>query len=239
MAGSPERIEVEQLSVAWQDRPSQMRMDIKSVSGYISKISKLPPIEFVWLLGWNIAAGEWPRIGVKPQAGREVLIDLFGNLQGDSSELPKKSARRLQQALMALQGRSFEHIQQEAPFSRFAQRNMEALLRAWTERGAAGFAQVWDGIFHAGWEAERGQQNPIRIVGEIGDCPAYALQVVGAPDAQTRVAAEWWYLYYTFGQGWTWGMHRTRGSNDGTHYSVHHIQIPPNGEKRVYFRLPW
>jgi hypothetical protein len=215
-------------------------MDIKHVSDYIAKASKLPRIEFAWLLAWNVAAGEWQRIGLNPQAAKEFLIDIFGQLQGDLSDLSKKSAAQLQTHLMALKGGDFEEIQQEAPFIRFAQRNMEALLRAWGEGGEPGFARVWDDIFHARWEAEQKWQDPIQVVGEIGDCKERALEVVGAPDGETRVAAEWWYLYYTFGHDWNPGMHATVGGDgDSTHFSVHQIQIPPSTEKRVYFRLPW
>jgi hypothetical protein len=35
------------------------------------------------------------------------------------------------------------------------------------------------------------------------------LEVIGPPDRQTRIAAEWWYLFYTFGQSQAPGMHFT------------------------------
>lgn len=217
-------------------------MDIKPVSDYIAKVSGLPQIELVWLLGWNIVAGEWQRIGLNPTAGKELLTDLFSKLQGDPSDLSKKSATRLQHCLMALRVGTFEAIQQEAPFSRFAQSNMKTLLQAWRDGGAAGLTRVWNSIFHTGWEAERESPSAIRIVGvgEVGDCEARALEVVGAPDRETRVAAEWWYLRYTFGLDWTPGMHMTTAENEnGDRFSVHNIELSDGSCKQIFFRLPW
>ena len=53
--------------------------------------------------------------------------------------------------------------------------------------------------------AARESQNPIRITGDVGDCEERALEVIGAPNRETRVAAEWWYLYHTLGNNWTRG----------------------------------
>jgi hypothetical protein len=220
--------------------PDRMEMDIKPVSDYIAKISRLPQPEMVWLLGWNIAAGDWQRIGLNPLAAKELLIDLFGRLQGEVSDLSKRSAERLQQGLMALREGSFEEIQGEPPFSRFAQRNMEALLRAWKDRGEPGFTQVWDATFHANWQDEREHQYPIRIIGETGDCEERALEILGARDRESRAAAEFWYLFYTFGRDWEWIRHETVGEDRiGPQFSVHHIRVAPGSDRRVYFRLSW
>jgi len=199
----------------------------------------LSQIEFIWLLGWNIADGQWARVGLDEAAGRGLLLDLFGKLHG-GLEIVNESSGRLQQRLMSLRRGTFEEIQQEAPFSRHAQRNMETQLRAWKDKGEAGFARAWEQAFPAGWETAREAQDPIRIAGEVGDCEERALEVKGAPDRHIRVAAEWWYLYHTFGSDWTPGMHFTTGSNqEGVRFSVHNITVLPDAQRRVYFRLPW
>lgn len=214
-------------------------MDIKPVGDYIGKVSELPQIQLVWLLGWNIAAGEWQRIGLSPPTAKEFLMDLFSKLQGDLSHLAKTSAGRLQHCLMALRTETFEEIQQEAPFSRFAHENMKTLLQSWSDEGEAGFTRVWNNIFHAGWETQRQSQNAIRIVGVMGDSKERALEVVGAPDRETRVAAEWWYLRYTFGLDWTPGMHMTTTQNaSGDRFSVHNIELSDGSRKQIFFRLP-
>jgi hypothetical protein len=201
----------------------------------------LTQIEFIWFLGWNIADGRWGRIGLDVTAGRGLLLDLFSKLQdGGCLEVIKESSGRLQQRLMSLQRGTFEEIQQESPFSRLAQHNMESLLRAWKKDREAGFALAWETAFRVGWEAAREAQDQIQIIGEGGDCEERALEVKGAPDRHTRVAAEWWYLYRTFGNNWTPGMHFTTVPNAGrAGFSVHNITVLPNAQRRVYFRLPW
>jgi len=55
-------------------------------------------IEFVWLLGWNIADGHWGRIGLDEVAGRGLLLDLFSKLHAAAVlEVVKESSGRLQQ----------------------------------------------------------------------------------------------------------------------------------------------
>lgn len=201
----------------------------------------LNTIEFVWFLAWNIADGQWAKIGIGETAGRGQLLCHFSKLQdGGRFEVLKESSGRLQQRLMALRRGTFEEIQQEAPFSRHAQQNMEDLLRAWKNKGEAGFSRAWEQAFPVGGEAVREPQDLIRIIGEVGDCEERALEVKGAPDRHIRVAAEWWYLYYTFGRNWTPGMHFTTGGNqEGVRFSVHNITVLPGDNKRIYFKLPW
>jgi hypothetical protein len=213
-------------------------MDLKPVSDYIAKVSRLPQIELVWLLGWNIAAGEWQRIGLNPEAAKELLIDLFSKLQDDSGDVVKRSAERLQHSLMALGQGTFEEIQEEPPFSRFAQKNMEALLQGWRGGREPGFTQVWDTIFHPGWEDEREDDYPIRIIGGAGESEQHAVEILAGRDR--RAAAEFWYLFYTFGQDWRWEKHETMGANNsGPQFSVHHIRAGAESDKRVYFRVSW
>jgi hypothetical protein len=135
---------------------------------------------------------------------------------------------------MSFRRGSFEEIQQESPFSRHVQRNRETLLRAWNEKGQAGFAQAWDRVFPIGWEAAREPQDPIRIVGETGDWQERALEVMGAPDQHTRVADEWWYLYHTFESNWTPDMHFTTAPNeDGAQFGERHARHDEPGNNRI------
>jgi hypothetical protein len=90
-----------------------------------------------------------------------------------------------------------------------------------------------------GREAAQAPEVPIRIIGEGGDCEERALEVIGAPNGETRAAAEWWYLYHTFGSNWTPGIHFTAGADNSAHFSVHNITVLPGSQKRIYFRLPW
>lgn len=225
------------IAFSGQTPAKQPQTDIAAVSDYIAKIGKLPQNESAWLLGWNIAAGQWQRIGLKPPAAKELLGNLFGMLQGDAADLSKRSAERLQHKLMALRVGSFEEIQQEAPFSRFAQRNVQALLQAWRDRGEPGFTQVWDGVFRPGWEDEGERQYPIRIIGDTGDSEQSAIEIFGPRNRQTE--AEFWHLFYTFGEDWNWERHEMVGEGDGPQFSVHHIRALRDSDRRVYFRRSW
>ena len=111
---------------------------------------------------------------------------------------------------MASRSGTFEETQQQSPFSRAAQRNMDTLLHAWVNEGETGFARVWAEVFAPGWETARSAEDPIRVVGDTGDCEERALEVRGAPDSETRVAAEWWYLFHTLGRSWKPETHSTR-----------------------------
>lgn len=199
----------------------------------------LTTIDFAWFLAWNIADGRWAQIGLDEAAGRSQLLSHVSMLQGEVPDLVKNSGGRLQQQLMALRRGTFEQIQREAPFSRQARRNMEVLLRAWREEAAAGFEQAWKRTFPAGWEAVRIPQEPIRIVGEGGESEERALETIDAPDREARVAAEWWYKFYTFGSDWSAGLHLTTTPDEnGAVYSIHEIELPPDIQKWIYFRLP-
>jgi hypothetical protein len=92
-------------------------------------------------LVWNIADGQWSRIGLEQEPARQFLLDLVGKLHGDPMQGAKEPRGRLQQRLMALRWNIFADIQQEAPFSQHAQRNMDTLLRAWMENGETGKRQ--------------------------------------------------------------------------------------------------
>jgi hypothetical protein len=229
-----------QSAFAFSDQGDAERpqMDIEAVSEYIAKVSKLPEAGLVWLLAWNIAAGQWERIGMESQAAKEYITGFFGKLQGDVADLSKRSAEQLQHGLMALRIGTFEQIQSEPPFSRFAQGNMKQLLQAWMDRGEPGFLRAWDLTFHPGWE-EREEQYPIRVIDAMGDCEQRALEVLSASDQQSRTAAEFWYLFYTFGESWKWERHEALGDDTGPQFSVHHIRLVSGPSRRVYFRLSW
>src|SRR5437899_2577183 len=128
----------------------------------------LSEIEFVWLLGWNIADGQWACIGLGESGARKFLLELLSKLHGDLFDAAKQSRTRLQQLLMALHRGDFEETQQESPFSLYARHNMDALLRGWMEERERGFERLWQEIFQPGWEAARQRQNPIQITGETG-----------------------------------------------------------------------
>jgi hypothetical protein len=216
-------------------------MSLELVSEYIAKISKLSQSEMMWLLGWNVAGGDWERIGLSKENGQVFLLSLFQKLEsGGGRSLVKQSATRLQQGLMALRvGSSFEDIQKEPPFRIFAQSSMETLMVAWQEGGEAAYTSAWEEIFRSGWEAKLQSQAPIQVTGGPGDSESSAWKVIGALDTATRVAAEHWWLRYELGFAYSPGMHYTRGNDHNQHFSVHILELPDGSSKSVHFLLPW
>lgn len=199
----------------------------------------LSAAEIAWLIAWNIAAGEWTRVDLNEEQGRGFLHNLFSKLSGGLLSAAEEAWMVLQRCLMALRREGFEDIQQEAPFSRYALSNMLALARAWMEGGETGLLRKWADVSAPGWEARRPRQEPVRIIVDTGDSEEHALEVRGAPDRKTRISAEYWYLFYTFGKSWKHGGHSTRVSKEAdTRFSVHNIRMFPSSRQTVFFRVP-
>lgn len=194
----------------------------------------------MFLIGWNLAAGYWSRLGLSPVEAKELMSNFARQLGDDPLKTVKESRPHIQQALMALRKEPFEAIQGEAPFRPHAQANMKRLLNAYMNGGVSAFDDVWRQVFPDGQEVEPADYQPIRVVGGGGEARETALEVVGAPDQETRVAAEWWYLRYTFGWEWEPGMHATTTKDaNGNRFSVHHGRLSGGARKQIFFRLPW
>ncbi len=179
-------------------------------------------------------------MNLQPDEAKELLVRFIDMmLQGNKLEAITKSKLYLQNALMALRRGSFEEIQDDAPFQRYALGNMISLTKAHTGEGVD-LDQVWNDCFAPGWQGRILRQEPIHILGFEGDSQENALEAIGAPDEETRVASEYWFLNFTFGKSWKSLLHATTSSEDGgRHFSMHDIEIFPNIRKRVFFRLPW
>lgn len=196
-------------------------------------------IEMAWLIAWNVAAGYWNRVGLTPTEARELMFNFARPFQGKPVEAVTGSRVQLQQALMALRKDGFEEIQGEAPFRQHAQQNLVRLLSAYLEGGDSGMAAAWREVFPGDREVQPVSYRPIRVIENDGESEDRALEVVGAPDQATRVAAEWWYLRYRFGRNWTPGMHMSTIANEsGDRFSIHNVGLPDGSHKQIFFRLP-
>jgi hypothetical protein len=199
----------------------------------------LTDVQMMLLIGWNLAAGYWSRIGLSPAEAKELMF----NFAAQVASKPVRTRELLppiQQALMALRKDPFEVIQGEAPFRPHAQANMKRLLNAYIEGGDSGLDAAWAEVFSEDQEVQPADYQPIRVVGGNGKSKETALEVVGAPDQETRVAAEWWYLRYTFGWAWQPGVHATTTNDEnGNRFSVHDGQLLGGSRKKIFFRLPW
>lgn len=206
----------------------------------MDKSQGLSEIELMWLIAWNLAAGYWDKVALAPDQAKTLMFDFARQLQGNPLEAARNSWIHMRQALMTLRKDSFEDIQAEAPFRPHAYRNLQRLLTAHIESGDLGMEKAWQEIFPEGREVEPEKYQPIRVIGGNGESEETALEVIGAPDRETRVAAEWWYLRYQFGWEWEPGIHMTTTKNaSGERFSVHDGQLSSGVGKQLFFRLPW
>jgi hypothetical protein len=204
----------------------------------MGKALELSDIEMAWLIAWNIAAGYWNRVGLTPAEAKQLILDFARQLQGNPVEAVTQSRVNLQQTLMALRRESFEEIQDEAPFRQHAQQNLLRLLRAYVATGDSGMATAWHQVFPEGLEMRPATHQPVRVIENGGESADTALEVIGAPGRETRVAAEWWYLRYRFGRNFTPGMHMTTIEDaNGDCFSIHNVALSDGSRKRVFFRL--
>ena len=107
----------------------------------------------------------------------------------------------MQNTLMAHRKDPFERIQQEPFFWPSVFRNMIELDAGWVAGGDDGFLAEWRRIFAPGWKTRLPGPRLITITAGDGNSPETAF-VINAPDVETRIAAEYWYLYYTYGRDW-------------------------------------
>lgn len=116
----------------------------------------------MFLIGWNLAAGYWSRLGLSPVEAKELMSNFARQLGDDPLKTVKESRPHIQQALMALRKEPFEAIQGEAPFRPHAQANMKRLLNAYMNGGVSAFDDVWRQVFPDGQEVEPADYQPIR-----------------------------------------------------------------------------
>jgi len=206
----------------------------------MGKRQGLTDVQMMLLIGWNLSAGYWSRLGLSPAEAKDLMSNFAKQIGDNPVKVVKESRPHIQQALMALRKEPFEAIQGEAPFRLHAQTNMKRLLNAYMESGDSGFDETWPQVFSNDQEVQPADYQPIRVVGGGGESRETALEVVGAPDGETRVAAEWWYLRYTFGWEWEPGFHATTTKDEsGNRFSVHDGRLPGGSRKQIFFRLPW
>jgi hypothetical protein len=193
--------------------------------------SQLGEEEELCLLVTFFVSGRWQEMAGTEEESREFVLEFVRSLKQDRDHAVMRSIfLKMQQALMAHPGKwSFERIQEEPPFSEFAQENALRLHNAWLGAGDNGFRDEWKRIFTSDWKARAATQNVVTVQGGPGQSAETAI-VLNAPDVQTRVAAEHWYLYYTYGREWRLEVQKLVGPHD-----VMQITLPNGGRKDVFF----
>jgi hypothetical protein len=197
----------------------------------------LSKIELATLGIWFVAIGRWDHMDFSEPEAQEYVLHFFRCLKDPENGL-KASYLSLQNTLMAMRRGSFEAIQSEPPFSRYGRRNMKLFLKAWLEGGEAGFTNAWGEIFGAGGRSfQPPLEQPIRILSRSGNSPENAIQVL-TDYREDRINAEYWHLYYEYGQGWRREMQMSTAPDaSGRRYDVLTICFDSGEKQTLYFLL--
>lgn len=190
----------------------------------------LSELEMTYVLFSYLVSGDWQDMGVSEEQAREWILKFIRLAKNHGTKAVKGLFIGMQNTLMAHRKDSFEKIQREPFFSPFARSNAIELDTAWTDGGDSGFRIEWNRIFAPGWKTTRTRRSPVLIAGGPGHSRESCLVVVNAPDAETRVSAEYWYLYYTWGRDWTMGAQAAF-----EHYDVIDLAFADGSEVRVFF----
>jgi hypothetical protein len=175
-------------------------------------------------------SGRWEEMAGIEEDAREFALEVTQALKHHDKQTVRALFGRTKQALMSNHGKwSFERVQQEPAFSEFGLQNMIRLVQAWKAAGDAGFRQEWNRTFTAGWQRNAPAHRVVTIRGGPGDSAETAF-VLDAPDVETRVAAEHWYLYYTYGEAWQLELQKLIGQHD-----VLRLSFPDSASKDVFF----
>lgn len=188
--------------------------------------------ETVCLLVTFFVSGRWAQVGASEEQAREWVLKFVHSLNKHDSTTIGAVFLTMQNTLMAHRKDTFGRIQQEPPFSAFGLENMIQLDRAWVAGGNDGFRSEWRRIFAPGWNTRVPASRVITIRGGPGDSTKTAY-IVDAPTTQSRVNAEYWYLYYTYGRrGRDWEA-EIQYLTDG--HDVLRIRLSDGTTKEIFF----
>ena len=185
--------------------------------------------EMVCILFSFCVSGKWDEMNLSEKEAQEWLLNFIRGLQDHTGKAVKSIFGIMQNTLMAHRKDSFDQIQQEPFFWPSALRNSMHLDAAFVAAGDDGFRVEWKKIFSPGWKTRSPAPRLIAITGGSGNSAETAL-VINAPEVETRVAAEYWYLYYTYGRGWSVEVQKLIGQCD-----VLQIVFPDGRKKTVFF----
>src|SRR5215472_11627988 len=186
----------------------------------------------------HIGSGNWTAIEMSEQVAQYFLLKFIRNMKTHGYFAVREVVWMMQNLLMAQRARDFVMVQKDAPFSPVILNNLVQLDEAWVSGGDDAFLAKWGEIFHPRWREALPKHELIRMTGGPGDCPDTAFWV-HAPDAETRICAEYWYLYYTYGRmykDWeTSSQCLTPADELGREFDVIVIRLPNGDEKPVFF----
>lgn len=192
----------------------------------------------VWFFGaMQIAAGDWQGLKDSEESAQLFMMVVLESLKKQGKTI-RSTVWMMQNLLMAMRKSDFETIQLGPPFLPCVRNHMESLSEALDLGGEHGFKKMWKVVFRPGWQEEAPRHQIIRLSGGPGDSADTAIRV-HAPDGETRICAQYWYLYYTYGrkeQSWRPGVQGiTFPDEQGREFDVMNVRLPDGEEKKFYF----
>ena len=194
--------------------------------------------ELLYLAGMNVAAGNWELFGNSEQEARTFLMSMIAILKNHGPDEIRNLVWKMQNILMAQRDGDFLSIQTNAPFIPCVRNHMETLDECWVAGGEAGFLEMWDIAFRPGWREKVVPHEIIRLSGGPGESGDTAFRVY-APDGETRICAQYWYLCYNYGRihkDWKPGVQGlTFPDEQGREFDVMNVILPDGEERKFYF----
>ena len=192
----------------------------------------------MYLGAMYIASGNWEGLDNSEESAKDFLLRVISRLNTHGYNTIRDVVWMMQNILMAQRKNHFLAIQKEPPFMRFTFRNLLLLDEAWSSGKDQTFHAKWNEIFAPGWKDAVPPHQLIRLTGGPGDSADTAI-IVHAPDAETRICAEYWHLYYTYGRMYKDWQPRIQGltvpDEQGREFDVINIRLPEGSEEKIFF----
>jgi hypothetical protein len=148
----------------------------------------------------------------------------------DPEQFAKNVYADIQCTLMAIRGSDFLTIQQEHPFRKQGKINLARLASAYKERGRDRLLQVLSDVRQRGQAAK---EEPVQVGGGVGASRDDAVLIL-TKDKERGVAAEYWYLNYTYGPIEP-AVQCLLEQPTGRHYDVVTFDTPAGERRTVHF----
>ena len=194
--------------------------------------------ELPYLGAMYIASGNWEGLDNSEDDARDFLLHVIAGLKKHGYYTIRDIVWIMQNTLMAQRKSGFYTIQKEPPFMRFTFNNMVSLDEAWASGRDEGFLAKWNQIFAPGWKDVFPFHEIVRLTGGPGDSADTAF-TVHAQDYETRICAEYWYLYYTYGRMYKDWQPRSQKltvpDELGRQFDVIDLRLPNSDERTVFF----
>lgn len=200
-------------------------------------VARLTEEDMVGLGVCFAADGLWTPIGLEAREAEAMVMSFFNHLTVPRRDRLKSVVQRTMNSLMATRRSGFDKIQEEPPFSLFAAETLREMEKRYTDDGPEEARSYWRERFSPDVPVQRVPAPIVQVEDRGGDSAENAIEIA-APDQESWIYAQYWYLSYWLGRDWKSSGHMTpRSTGDGYHYSELWLEMPDETPYRVWFRI--